>query len=86
MVSIPETTVLISAMFKGSNSNPHPEVSISEMKKASNQITIPFNSSALKPNVITERASANLDKRGQSSALNNPSHAVTISATTRLRA
>jgi hypothetical protein len=73
-------------MLKGINSNLHPEESISEVKKASNQIIMPFNNSALKPNVITERASANLDKRGQSSALINPSHAVTISATTRLRA
>jgi hypothetical protein len=73
-------------MFKESKSNPHPEASISEVKEASNQIIMPFNSSALKPNVITERAPANLDKRGQSSALINPSPAVAISATTRLRA
>jgi hypothetical protein len=73
-------------MFNARKNNPHPETSISEVKKDSNQIITPFNSSALKPNVITERASANLDKRGQSIALINPSPAVATSPTARLRA
>jgi hypothetical protein len=71
-------------MFKARKNNPDKETLISEVKKDSNQIITPFNSSALKPNVITERASANIDKSGQSSALINPSPAVAISATTRL--
>ena len=69
MVSIPETTVLINAMLKARKNKPQPETSISEVKKDSNQIITPFISSALKAKVITERASANLDKKGQSSAL-----------------
>jgi hypothetical protein len=75
--------VLISAMLKARKNNPDQETSISEVKKDSNQIITLFISSALKAKVITERASAILDKRGQSSALINPSPAVAISATTR---
>jgi hypothetical protein len=73
-------------MLKARKNNPHQETLIPDVKKASNQIITPFNSSALKANVITERASANLDKKGQSNALINPSPAVAISATTILRA
>jgi hypothetical protein len=71
-------------MSRGSNSNPHPDPSISEVKKANNQIITPFNSNALKPKVITERASAKSDKMGQISALINPSPMVTISEKTKL--
>ena len=60
-------------MFTGSKTKLHPEASISEVKKASDQSIVPFNNSALNPNVNTERASPNLDKKGQSNALPNPS-------------
>jgi hypothetical protein len=77
--------VLIIDMFTGSKTKLHPEATISEVKKASDQSIMPFNNSALNPNVITDRASPNLDKKGQSNALPNPSPAVAINATTRLR-
>jgi hypothetical protein len=71
-------------MFNERKNSADQETLISEVKKDSNPIIAPFTISALNANVITERASANLDKTGQSSALIKPSPAVAITATTRL--